>query len=370
VKNFSSEQATAELNTKATISLALGLALSVAALYLAFRNVPFEELVNYLVSINYVWVLPSVVLVIVSFALRALRWQMILGKSRPVGFAGAFHPLMIGFMLNCILPGRLGELARPVILKQRDDVPLVAGLATIAAERMFDVALLIFLFAGVLAFVPIDPDLEMKFGQYRLDSDTLRAVMQGMLQLMMALLIAIFLVSLDATRRLISRMVMAIPPMLVFLPAAARRWIAERPAAALVTVVDNVAAGLDVLKKPKAVVACFGISLFIWGLQAVSFWVVSLGCPGIRISLAEALAVLVIICFFIALPSAPGFWGLWEAGGVFALALFGVSAREAAGFTLANHAIQMFPVILVGLMSAFATGINIWQVSGAVKVEG
>ena len=72
---------------------------------------------------------------------------------------------------------------------------------------------------------------------------------------------------------------------------------------------------------------------------------------------------MLIVCFFIALPSAPGFWGLWEAGGVFAMLLFGVSEREAAGFTLANHAIQMFPVIIMGLISAFITGVDIRRVS-------
>jgi hypothetical protein len=59
----------------------------------------------------------------------------------------------------------------------------------------------------------------------------------------------------------------------------------------------------------------------------------------------------------------PGFWGIWEAGGVFALSLFGVSAPNAAGFTLANHAVQMIPIILVGIVSAVITGINIVKVA-------
>jgi hypothetical protein len=54
---------------------------------------------------------------------------------------------------------------------------------------------------------------------------------------------------------------------------------------------------------------------------------------------------------------------LWEAGGVFALSIFGVSTNAAAGFTLANHAVQMFPVIIVGFISAIITSVNIWQVS-------
>ena len=68
---------------------------------------------------------------------------------------------------------------------------------------------------------------------------------------------------------------------------------------------------------------------------------------------------MIIVCFFIALPSAPGYWGLWEAGGIFAMSLFGVSAKDAAGYTLTNHVIQMVPVIITGLVSAMITGVNI-----------
>jgi len=72
---------------------------------------------------------------------------------------------------------------------------------------------------------------------------------------------------------------------------------------------------------------------------------------------------MVIICFFISLPSVPGWWGLWEAGGVFALSLLGVSSKDAAGFTLANHAVQVFPVIIVGMISAAVLSVNIRQMS-------
>ena len=89
----------------------------------------------------------------------------------------------------------------------------------------------------------------------------------------------------------------------------------------------------------------------------------ALGCPGINLTLAELYTVLVIVSFFIALPSVPGFWGLWEAGGVFAMSLFGVAAKEAAGYTLLNHAVQMFPVIFMGFISAVISSINIWQIS-------
>ena len=48
-----------------------------------------------------------------------------------------------------------------------------------------------------------------------------------------------------------------------------------------------------------------------------------------------------------------------EAGGVFALSIFGVAEKDALGFTLVNHAGQVFPVIIIGLISALITSVNI-----------
>ena len=47
------------------------------------------------------------------------------------------------------------------------------------------------------------------------------------------------------------------------------------------------------------------------------------------------------------------------------LLIFGVSAKEAAGFTLTNHVIQMVPVIIIGLISSIVTGVNLVQVAYA-----
>jgi hypothetical protein len=127
--------------------------------------------------------------------------------------------------------------------------------------------------------------------------------------------------------------------------------------------IDNIALGFTLVRYPWKILVCAIYSLLVWITAAISYYVFGLGSPGVNLSYVEMFAVMVIICLFIALPSVPGFWGLWEAGGVFAMALFGTPADAAAGFTLANHALQMFPVIIVGLISAVMTSVNIWQVS-------
>lgn len=354
------------MNRKMLISLALGTLVSAAALFLAFRNVPFRDLGAYLGTVNYLWIVPATAVTLLSFGLRALRWQIILGPARRVKFWQCFHPMMIGFMINCILPGRVGELARPAILQRKQQVFFSTGLATVAAERVFDMALIISFFAIVITFVKIDPSQDMVFGSYHLNAHTLDALGRGLAELCVVLVAAIAAISIESFRRQLIRVIEALPRLCRFGGPKWGQRLRRFVVVPMIRLLENIAVGFFMVRDPRKLVACTGLSVLIWTLQVLSYYVLAAGSPGIsNLSFLEIAAVMVMVCFFIALPSVPGFWGLWEAGGMFALSLFGVSGKDAAGYTLINHAVQVFPVILVGLASALITGVNIRQVSGA-----
>ena len=335
-----------------------GLLISTAAFYLSFRNIPVSQVIHYFNSVNYVWVFPSAAIILMSFGLRAIRWQLILSSTHTIGFWKAFHPLMTGFMLNCILPGRMGELARPAILKKKEDVPFSTGLATVAAERIFDVILLIILCVIVLLTVQIDPYLNIPFGGYTLNRATLITLGSGMIKLVLLLLGAIVLISFKAARDLIQTAVIGIPHLFFFTSVSFREKINNRLCSPLIHCMNNVTSVFSLLKDVKKTLICSTLSIGIWGLAALSYYAMAFGCPGIELSFLELSAVMIIICVFIALPSVPGYWGIWEAGGIFAMALFGVTAETAAGYTLVNHVVQMIPVIIVGLISTFVSSIK------------
>ncbi len=349
------------MKRKAKISLALGIVISIAAFYFAFKNVPFNELLTYLSSINYLWLFPSVLVIFISFALRAFRWMVILEPACKISFWKAFHPLMIGFMLNCILPGRVGEVARPAILQKKENVPFSTGLATVVAERIFDLSIIIILFAVILASIDIDPQLSISFGGYNLNRETLVTIGGNIFKLMIILIAVIILFSFSSIRQILKRMISKIPSLFSLKNVSLKNKL-QKFCGSLIRFLDNVSTGFSVIKYPQKMCICIGLSFIIWVLSAFSFYIIALGCPGIRLSYLELFAVMIIICFFIALPSVPGFWGIWEAGGIFALSLFGVPAKEAAGFTLANHAIQIFPVIIIGVISTMLTGVNALQI--------
>jgi uncharacterized protein (TIRG00374 family) len=346
-----------------TISFIVGLVLSAAALYFAFRNVPISDLLNYLASINYYWLLPALVMVLISFYFRAIRWQIILTSSRKITIWRTFHPMMIGFMINCVLPGRLGEIARPVILQKKEKVPFTTGLATVAAERIFDICLLLFLFIVTISATQISPDVNVTFGKYHLNRETLDLIFDGMLKLGAVLIVGIISITIGKIREFFYGIIMFIPNLFFFVRKKIKKAIQQNFCKPLIRIIENIAQGFALIRYPKKIILCSIFSLLIWGLIAFSYYLFSLGSPGINLTFFELSVVMVIICFFISLPSVPGWWGLWEAAGVFALSLFGVSSKEAAGFTLATHALQVFPVIIVGLASAMMLSVNIRQMS-------
>jgi uncharacterized protein (TIRG00374 family) len=351
------------MNKNLTLSFIAGLIVSAIALYLAFRNVPITELIQYFASINYIWVFPSVFLIIMCFVIRAVRWRIILESSLKISILRAFHPMIIGFMMNCVLPGRVGEFARPAILKKKENVPFATGLATVAAERIFDICLLVILAVITFSAIEISPDLNMEFGTHHLNRETLQSVFSGMVKLGIALIAGIVLISITKIRNFVNSIIMSVPNLFFFASPQFKATFTQKVCKPLAAFVENISRGFHLIRYPKKLFLCFLLSILVWGMHALSYYIFSLGSPGIDLTFIELSAVMVIIMFFIALPSVPGFWGLWEAGGVFALSLFEVSAKDAAGFTLANHAVQMFPVIIMGFVSAIIISVNIWQLS-------
>ena len=345
------------------ISFVIGALISGAALYLSFRRVPLHDLATYLSSVNYWWILPSVGLMVVSFLMRVFRYQIILGSVTRLGFWQCFHPMAISFFMNCILPGRVGELARPALIGKQHNVSFFGVAATVAAERVLDLIALLSFFILVAAVVPIDPNLQMHFGKYVLSRATLVSIGQQMVRLFVVLLAGMVLVNLKPTRRIMEKIILASPEILFFLSKETREKLRTRVCMAIIGIMERIGQGFDLIKSPKKLIACLVMSFGIWFVVVCSYPVFALGFPGIRIHLLEWMTVNVIICFFISLPSVPGFWGLWEAGGVFALALFGVDATSAGGFTLVNHVAQMLPVMVMGMIASVITGVSIWQVA-------
>ena len=83
--------------------------------------------------------LHAVVLIYITYILRALRWKIFLRPSRPHAKLGSVvGPTIIGFTGLALL-GRPGELIRPFLIARRNNLSFPSQLGVWAVERIFDI---------------------------------------------------------------------------------------------------------------------------------------------------------------------------------------------------------------------------------------
>src|SRR4051794_14305894 len=116
----------------------LGIAITLVCLVLAVYRVDFDELLGALAGADYTLVAPAIVLWLIGYVARTLRWRTILAGASAGTLFELFGVLMVGFATNNLLPARLGELARAYLLRRRTGLRKTFVLASIFLERIFD----------------------------------------------------------------------------------------------------------------------------------------------------------------------------------------------------------------------------------------
>ena len=123
---------------------------AIAVIALAFF-VDLEEFRANLAKLDYS-VLPLTILLFVgTVSARAMAWRTSLKEK--ASFKDAFFVLNQGYLLNNILPFRLGEIGRAVLLAGRIGKSFWQVLSSIVVERVFDLAFAAGLLLGTLPLV-------------------------------------------------------------------------------------------------------------------------------------------------------------------------------------------------------------------------
>jgi hypothetical protein len=311
------------------------MAISVVFLALFLRSVSPGDVLASLREVNPLFLLPAVALYFVGTLVRAVRWQRLF-PGRPLSVRLLFRTLLIGLMVNDVLPGRVGELARVFLLSRNASVPVGVSVATIVAERVLDgIALTAILGAGVL----------------------LSGVGGWLLQLA---LVSTLLFAVAAAGLVWAALV----------PGPAR-WLGYRLAALapatlavrLRTVVDGVLDGLRGVTNPVVAVQVIGLSLIAWSIEASMYVVIMEGfhLPG---GMAAGLMGASVANLATLVPSSPGYVGTFD----FALqsvlvGVFGAPSAEATSYTLVVHAALLVPVVLVGLFFLWRENLTLPELS-------
>ncbi len=135
------------------LKIFFSLALTAALLVLFFRGVDLGKTREAIVGASPGWLGASLVLGLLTFFLRAVRWTWLLRPVARVPVGPAFAATAAGFAANN-LPGKVGEVLRPYLLSRARKLPFSPLLASILLERVFDGASVIFFF---LLAMGVDP---------------------------------------------------------------------------------------------------------------------------------------------------------------------------------------------------------------------
>jgi uncharacterized protein (TIRG00374 family) len=295
------------------------MAISVGLFGYLLWSVDVRELGGLLARTRWEWVILGSVLGPFCVWGRGRRWWYLFpARAKPPGLVSA---TMIGYMVNNILPLRAGEFVRVYVVARRWGHGFWTALATLIVERVLDSLVIVLIMVVLVLRIPVPRTLEIGAG-------VLLAV-----DLVAVTLLGFLAVVPDRTRALVERLT--------------RRW--PRLQHRVVGILGTFVRGLEGVVTRAHLLPLLAWTVFIWLLQAFVTWTMfralSLELPWIA-----AWAVLAFVALGVAIPSAPGYIGVFHAAATISLTIFGVPATTAFGYALLFHATQILPITLVGFL--------------------
>ena len=327
----------------------LGLAISVAFLALAARNLHWPEVAQALRQADYPWLIPGVAVYLVGVLVRSWRWHYLLRPIKDVPSSKLFPVMAIGYFGNNVFPIRAGELLRIYLLKLFFAIPMSAGLATILVERAFDgIVMLGFVFLNLprLSNLSTNPQV----------SATLRALAVGGAVVFLGATLVLIILALFPERSAALAQV------------GIDRVLPGRMRPRARQLFDQFLVGLGALRSPFDVLMILGTSILIWLLETLKYWFVMHAFP-FQVSFFVLMLMNGIVNLATTLPSAPGYLGTFDAPGIAVLEGSGVSAALAAGYTFVLHAALWLPITLLGGYYLLRTGLSLRTIQSEARRE-
>ncbi|HEX6938444.1 MAG TPA: lysylphosphatidylglycerol synthase transmembrane domain-containing protein [Longimicrobiales bacterium] len=331
------------LDWKAVVGIALGIGLLVYSL----RDVDAGEVLAEIGRADPWLLLLGVAAVTAPIATRAWRWKSLLEPvRRDTAFRSRFRATMIGFMANNVLPARIGEFARAYSLSRMEPVPVAASLGSLVLERIFDgivVVSLLFLAMAMPGFPSLDA--------LGVEDPARAARFVGAL---MAGLVAALVVLVAWPRRAVA-----------VAEAVARRVLPASFRRPVVDALEAFLTGIASLRDPVLLLRAAHWSVWTWVVPGIGFWI-AFRAFDIDAPFAAALFLQSLIALAVALPAAPGFFGLWEfAARVGLHDIYGIELDKATGFAIGFHMGGFLSVTIWGLFYAWRLGLSWREVEGS-----
>ena len=298
----------------------LGLALTVICAGLLFRLIPWSSTEAALRAADPMFIGLAVTCLVASLAAKTVRWRLLLPETAPVTTPRLYRILHISFLLNNVLPARLGDVARVAMTTRQPGMRFGYVLSSMLTERVTDTVTLL---AGFLIVSPFLPVPEAYKPLLRIAWVVIAACV------CVVLLATLFRSRLGALAR--SERVTARLPGNERLREEARSF----------------SEGFRQLFSRRHVLPIWGWS---WGAWIGAFAINYLLMRALHIDAPIAVAVLLTCTTNLAMliPSSPGYVGVFHAAATLSLLPFDVGSASAFSFAILAHLVNVVPVSLIG----------------------
>jgi hypothetical protein len=306
-------------NLKKYVKLAVSVLVTVFFLYLSYDKVgklEFSKIVTY--PVNYFLVLLSIICFVLAQLFRAMAWSKAMSKELKT--FQVFKAICIGNTTNMILPFRLGEVVRIIVLGNEEKQSYSIVGVNLVLERIIDVIILITLAVFSIFFVDFSGTVLKKILLLR--NLMLVGIVFGILFLLLFNRIC-FNMGKDQNR-------------FTYLQRTVK----------LFSFFQKIA----IIKSSSALAKTifFLFMSWVWVYICTALGILSIGIH-ITTVLPAALTVLVMTNLAMLLPSVPGGIGVFQYASIYALEIFGIKSLPAAVLSILLHLIQYAALLPIGI---------------------
>jgi uncharacterized protein (TIRG00374 family) len=300
----------------------ISLVVPIILLALAVRfalNIELRQLIAGITAANPVYLLAAFAIFYLGFPLRGVRWVILLrGTGYGIRVRDATEIILLSWLVNCLVPAKLGDIYRAYLLKINSPVSLSRTFGTVFIERILDLFAItvLGLAAGFWSFrTGLPPAMQVVFG--------------------LGVFVIVVLAGGLLTLRNLGR------PILVRLPLPDR----------IVEYYDRFEEGVFGAIGKRGLPPLIFLTVLIWTTEALRllFVIQALGFDDVHIGISGAFFVALIASLLTAVPLTPAGLLVVEAGVVGVLTLgYGVDPTNAATIALVDRLISVISVVIVG----------------------
>jgi hypothetical protein len=296
---------------------------------------------------------------------RSVRWRYLLRSVVDEPKLRLFAVSSAGFAAILLLPFRLGELARPYMLRTRPEearpdrpaLTMTAATSSIIAERVIDGLFISLVLAIVLLCVPTIQPLPEKVASLSISIADVRASAFVVLAAFTAALavLAVFYFARPFAHRATVATIGRVSPAL---------------ATKLTNLFEKLADGLHVLRRGRDALGFVVETTIYWGFNALGMWLLAIGCgivhaDGSSITFLESVGLLGMLSCAILIPGPPGLIGFFQLG-IYA----GMTMYFPTSIVLGPGAAYVFLVYIAQVVFTLTLGgWGLWHEGGARRVR-